>query len=188
MAILQYNEITIKKIIEFDGDPYEVLESHVFRMQKRKPVNQTKLRNLMSGKVIERSFHQQEKAEEAEIETRKAKYLYARKSEFWFCEENNPSKRFSLEEKVIGPGGKFLKGNTVIDVLSFGEKTIGIRMPIKAELKVTEASPAVKGNTAQGALKQVTLETGATINVPLFIKEGDVLRINTETGEYSERV
>jgi len=188
MAQLQYNEITEKKFIVLDGDPYEVLTSHVFRKQQRKPVNATKLKNLITGKVTERSFHVSEKAEEAEIDAKEIKYLYTNKNEFWFCEKDNPRMRFNLPETLVGTGGKFLKENSIISALVFNEKIIGLKMPIKAELKVTEAHPAVKGNTAQGATKEAVLETGAMVQVPLFVKEGDVIRINTETGQYVERV
>src|ERR1700749_493069 len=98
MSILEYNEITIGKYIVLDGNPYEVLSSHVFRKQQRKPVNATKLKNLMTGKVTEYSFHQSEKMEEAEIESREVKYLYNSRGEFWFCEANDPSKRFNVTE------------------------------------------------------------------------------------------
>ena len=97
-------------------------------------------------------------------------------------------KRFSLTEDFIGTTGKVMKPSSPIELLSFGEKNIGVTLPIKVELKVTEAPPGIKGNTAQGGAKVVTLETGATINAPLFVQEGDILRINTETGEYVERV
>lgn len=171
-----------------DGQPYEVLSSHVFRMQMRKPVNQTKLKNIISGKVTEYSFHQSEKAEEAEIETKNIKYLYENRGEFWFCEEKDPSKRFKLEGNLFDEGKKYVKPNTLVEAMLFDDTYIGIRLPIKVELKVTEAAPAVKGDTATGASKTVTMETGFTLNVPLFINEGDVLRINTTTGEYTERV
>lgn len=186
--MLEYNQIVEKKFIDIDGEPYEVVSSHVFRKQQRKPVNATKLKNLITGKVTERSFHVSEKVEEAEIENNEIKYLYTNRGEFWFCEKDDPSKRFSLPEATVGSQGKFLKENTIITSLVFNEKIIGLKMPIKVELKVTEAHPAVKGNTAQGATKEVTLETGATVQAPLFIKEGDVLRINTETSQYVERV
>lgn len=187
MAMLDYSEITERKYIVFNGEPWEVLTSHVFRKQQRKPVNATKLKNLITGKVTEQSFHVSEKVEEAEIDSREAKYLYNNKGEFWFCDPKNPSDRFSLSESIIGPRGKFLKTNSIIEVLSFEDKTIGVKMPIKVELKVTEAHPAVKGNTAQGGTKIVKLETGAEIQVPMFIKEGEIIKINTETGEYTER-
>jgi elongation factor P len=94
---------------------------------------------------------------------------------------------------MIGPASKFLRANTIVDTLIFDDgsdegKTIGIKLPIKMDLKVTEAHPAVKGNTAQGGSKMVKLETGVEIQVPMFIKENDVIRVNTETGEYTDRV
>lgn len=188
MAVLDYNEITIKKIIELEGEPYEVLSSHVFRKQMRKAVNQTKLRNLISGRVVERTFHQSERADEAEIDSRKVKYLYNNRGEWWFCEENDPSKRFQVEESVVGPQGNYLRPNTLVEILTFGETIVGFKMPIKMELTVKSAPPAVRGDTAQGGVKQITLETGVVINVPLFVNEGDVIRVNTETGTYVERV
>ncbi|PIP73144.1 MAG: elongation factor P [Candidatus Lloydbacteria bacterium CG22_combo_CG10-13_8_21_14_all_47_15] len=186
--MLEYNEITPKKFIVLDGDPYEVLASHVFRKQQRKPVNQTKLKNLITGKVTERSFHQAESAEEAELETRTIVYLYARNGEVWFREENNPSKRFTLPEDMVGSALRFMKENAETTALEFKGDIIGVDLPIKMDLVVTEAPPAIKGATAQGGNKQVTLETGATIAVPMFVNEGDTIRVNTDTGEYVERV
>lgn len=187
MSMLDYSEIVERKYIILDGDPYEVLSSHVFRKQQRKPVNATKLKNLITGKVTEMSFHVSEKVEEAEIDKKEVKYLYNSRGEFWFCEMNDPSKRFKLLEDAIGNGAKFMKTNSTINLLMFGEKIIGVKLPIKVELKVTEAHEATKGNTAQGATKQVVVETGATVNVPMFIKEGEIIRINTEDGQYVER-
>ena len=188
MSMLEYSEITLRKYIVLDGEPWEVIDAHVFRKQQRKPVNATKLKNLITGKVTERSFHVSEKVEEAEIDARDVKFLYENRGEFWFCEPNDPSKRFEIEESFIGTKGKFLKKDSTVQVLSFDNKTIGVKMPIKVELKVIEAHPAVKGNTAQGGTKIVKVETGAEVQVPMFIKEGEIIRINTETGEYTERV
>jgi len=187
-VMLAYNEIKEKKFIELDGAPYEVLTSHVFRKQQRKPVNNCKLKNLITGKVTERSFHVSETVPEADISLSEVKFLYSNRGEFWFAKPNDPSDRFKIREETIGEQSRFLKANTVIEGIMFNEQIIGVRFPIKVELKVTEAPPATRGNTAQGGNKQVKLETGATINVPLFINEGDILRINTETGEYVERV
>lgn len=187
MALLEYNEITKKKLVDFEGEPYEVLDSHVFRKQQRKPVNQVKMRHLLSGRVVEHSFHQSEKAEEIEIESKPLKYLYNNKGEFWFCEIKDPSKRMSFESSVVGEQGKFMKSNSEVSLLTYKERVVGFKMPIKVDLKVTDSPPAVKGDTAQGAVKQATLETGVVINVPLFINEGDVIRVNTETGAYVER-
>ncbi len=188
MAMLEYNEILNKKVILLDGEPYEVLDAHVFRKQQRKPVNQTKLRHLITGKVTEQAFHVSEKVPEADLSTKQVKYLYTNKGERWFCSVDNPADRFMLSEETIGVGAQFMKPNMTVEALVFDEKIIGIKVPIKMELKVTEAPPAVRGNTAQGGSKVVTLETGATINAPLFINEGDLIRINTETGDYVERV
>ena len=185
--MLDYSEITVRKYIILDGDPYEVIDAHIFRMQQRKPQNKTKLRNLISGSMKEMTFHQAEKVEEAEIEKQNMKYLFNNKGEWWFCEEKDASKRFKLDQALLGTAGKFLKPNTIVEALMFGERVIGIKTPAKAELKVTEAPPATKGDTAKGGNKVITLETGAKLNAPLFICEGDVVRINTETGEYIER-
>lgn len=186
--MLEYSEIVERKFIVLDGAPYEVVSSHVFRKQQRKPVNATKLRNLLTGKITERSFHQSEKVEEAEIIGREIKYLYTNKGEYWFSEIDDPSKRFKIEADMVGAQGKFLKQNSIVKALVFNEEIIGLKLPIKVELKVTEAPPAVKGDTVTGGTKQITLETGAIINAPLFVNEGDVIRINTETEEYAERV
>lgn len=193
--MLEYNEILPKKVILLDGEPYEVLDAHVFRKQMRKPVNQTKLRHLITGKVTEQAFHQSEKAQEADLSTREVKYLYQNRGEWWFCNPKNPSERFQLSEAAVGTAGQFLKPNSVVETLVFNDPAsdedgtiIAVRVPIKVELAVKEAPPAVRGNTAQGGTKLITLETGATINAPLFVNEGDIVRINTETGQYVERV
>ncbi|MDP3962437.1 MAG: elongation factor P [bacterium] len=188
MSMLEYNEIVERKYIILDGSPYEVLSSHVFRKQQRKPVNATKLKNMITGKVTEYSFHQSEKVEEAEIESKEIKYLYNNRGEFFFCNPEDPSKRFSVGESIIGHQSRFLKPNSLVTQLTFGEQTIGFKFPVSVELKVTEAPPNVKGDSATSGGKVVTLETGATITAPLFVNAGDVIRINTETGEYRERV
>jgi elongation factor P len=110
------------------------------------------------------------------------------RGEYWFTEANDPSKRFKMTADQVGEQIRFMKPNTVIEQLLFREQPMGFKYPILAELKVTEAPPSIKGDTATGGNKVVTLETGATINAPLFVEEGDVIRINTETAEYRERV
>lgn len=188
--MLEYNEITLGKVIIFDNEPWEVIGSHVFRKQQRKPVNAAKLRNLITGRVTEYSFHQSEKAGEADLEFKDIKYIYSNpaKGEYWFHEESDPSKRFSLKEEQIGFGVKFLKKDAVAKAMIFNDRIIGVKLPIKVELEVVEAPPNMRGNTAQGGNKVVKVETGATVNAPLFINEGDIIRINTENGEYVERL
>lgn len=188
MAILSYNEITQKKVIEYNGEPYEVLSSHVFRMQQRKPVNQTKLRHLISGKVTEISFHQSETVPEAEIDHIDANYLYTNRGESWFAEEGNAKNRFSFPEAAVSDKVQWLIANSSVEVMTYKEKPATIEIPIKMDLKVVEAPPSLKGDTATGGDKRVVLESGASVTTPLFINEGDLIRINTDTGEYVERV
>ncbi len=188
MSILNYSEILPRKIILIDDQPFEVLDAHVFQKQKSRPVNHTKVKNLISGSVKEVVFHQFEKAEEADMGQREVKYLFSNKGEFWFCDPKVPSDRFKLSDAQVGDGMRFIKTNTIIDSTTFNGNIIGLRLPVKVELKVTEAAPAVRGNTSGNATKAVVLETGATVYVPMFINEGDVIRINTETNEYAERV
>jgi elongation factor P len=145
---------------------------------------------MITGRITEYSFGQSEKAEEAEIEFKDIKFIYSNpaKDEYWFHYNGDPSKRFSLKEEQLGYGSRFLKKDTIAKAMIFDEKIIGVKMPIKMDLKVVEAPPSIKGNTAQGGNKVVKLETGTSVNAPLFINEGDTIKINTENGEYVERV
>ena len=188
MATLSYNEILPKTVIVYNGEPYEVLSSHIFRMQMRKPVNQTKLRHLVSGKVIEISFHQNETANEADVGQMDARYLYTNRGESWFDEIGNPKNRFSFPEDVVHDRVQWLVANAPVTVVTFEDKPVSLKIPVKVELAVKEAPPNVKGDTATGGTKPVTLESGAVVNAPLFINTGDVLRINTDEGTYAERV
>ncbi len=188
MAVLSYNEILPKCIIDYNDAPYAVLSSHVFRMQKRKPVNQTKLRNIITGQVIEISFHQNETVQEAETEKMDAVFLYSSGKESWFAEAGNPKNRFSFPADAVHDQVQWLAPNSAVEVLTYEEKPVTITIPVKVDLEVKEAPPAVKGNTVSGGTKLATLSTGAKVNVPLFISAGDVIRINTDTGEYTERM
>ncbi|MBU2104058.1 hypothetical protein KKD81_01400 [Patescibacteria group bacterium] len=188
MAVLSYNEIVQKKVIDYNGEPYEVLSSHVFRMQQRKPVNQTKLRHLVSGKVLEISFHQNENVTEADISKMQASYLYTNRGESWFAEVDNAKNRFAFPEAAVADKTKWLIQNAPVEVLLYNDEPVTIAIPIKVDLKVTEAPPAVRGDTATGGDKKVVLESGAVVSTPLFINVDDILRINTDTGDYVERV
>ncbi len=188
MAVLSYNEILPKTVIAYNGEPYEVLSSHVFRMQMRKPVNQTKLRNLISGKVIEISFHQNETVNEAEVGKMSAKYLYTSRGESWFCDEQNPKNRFAFPEDTVHERVQWLAPNATTEVITFEDRPITVTIPVKVDLEVTEAPPNIKGDSATGGNKPVKVATGAMVNVPLFISAGDIIRINTDTGAYAERI
>lgn len=193
MSQLEYSEIREKKIIIHDGEPCEVVESHVARTQQRKPQNQVKLKSLISGKVFPATYHVSDSADEADITKRDVTFLYSNKGEFWFCDPNNKSDRFKLDDALLGDSAKFLKQNSNVTALVWTndedeEKIIKISLPIKMEFKVKEAPPAVRGDTSKGGIKVIVLENGATLNAPMFVAEGDSIRVNTETGEYVERV
>lgn len=186
--MLSYTEIAPKKVLVLDGEPYEVLStSGVVKKQRQKPHNSAKLKNLKSGSVIERTFSQADKVEEADLETRELKYIYSRKGESWFCPPDTPGNRFALPIELVADKLPYLREGDVTTALVFDDEILGIRIPIKVDLKVVEAPPNVRGNTAQGGTKQVTLETGLTVAAPLFVEVGDVIRVNTETGAYAER-
>jgi elongation factor P len=190
--MLEYSEIRAGKIIIYEGEPCEVLDNHVARTQMRKPQNQAKLKSLLSGRTWNATFHAADKAEEADIMKRDVKFLFVNKGEYWFCDPEDPSNRFQLSEKIIGDAAKYLKPNenalAVVWDDDDEEKIISIKLPVKMELIVTDAPPSIRGNTANGGGKLVTLENGVKLNVPFFVETGDKIRINTETGEYVERV
>jgi elongation factor P len=186
-TMLSYNELKPGAVFVWKGDPWLVLEYDFLRKQQRKPVARTKIRNLKNGKLLEQTFHYSDQFEEADIERYPVKYLYNNRGEYWFSAKEDPSDRFSLSEEIIGGTVKFLKQNTEVTASKFDDEIISVELPIKVELEVAEAPPSIKGSTAQGGNKSVTLETGATINVPMFINSGDIVRVNTQTGEYVER-
>ena len=186
--MLGMNDLKIGTFFILEGQPYEVLHSQHLKMQQRRPVMQTKIKNLLTGKIVERNFQQSDYFEKADIQKKEVKFLYSHRDEFWFSEKDDSSKRFKLGEEIIGESAVFLKSGTLISALLFNNQIINIDLPVKMDFRVIEAPPSVRGNTAQGGTKQVKLETGALINVPLFIEEGDIIRVNTQTGEYSERV
>lgn len=191
--MLEYNQIKPGNVITFEGEPFTVLSSHVFRKQQRKPVNQTKLKNVITGKVIEHSFGSSDKAALADLEKKTVKYLFnkdnrqANITEYWFSSENDPGDRFTIDENILGNNINYMKQNESVDAVLYENEIIGIELPIKVVLKVTEAPPNFKGNTAGGADKQVTLETGATVTAPMFIATGEMIVVNTTTGQYVER-
>lgn len=188
MAKVEYNQVTQKKTVVMDGDPYLVLSSSIAKKDRQKASNNVRIKNLRTGQVIEKTLHQSDVFEEADISKREVKYLYANKGEYWFCEPDNPRERFSLGEDVVGHLEHFVRPNSIVDAVVFDDEIMSVNTPIKVELTVKEAPEAVKGNTSSGATKEVTLETGYRLQAPQFIAAGDVIAVNTETGEYSARV
>jgi len=186
--MLTYFDLRRGVIFSFENEPYEVLEFQQIRKAQDITVAKTKIKNLVSGKITEKNFHQDDVFEEAEVEKKEVKFIYSNRNKFVFCEADNPSKRFDLSGERIGDAAQFLKPNMILTGLKFKDKIINIKLPIKVQLKVIEAPPGVKGNRAQSGTKIVTLETNAKINVPLFIEPDDIIELNTETGEYSRRI
>jgi elongation factor P len=193
MAVLDYNEIKEGVVIVHGGEPYLVVSNHVAKKSMGKPSNQVKLKSLINGRTIEQTFHAAETAVEADISKKEIKYLYKTpKGEYWFCDVLNPKNRFTLSDDLLGNKMNYLLANSVVTAKIFGEdeeeRIIGLVMPVKVDLKIIDCPPSVRGDTATGGNKIVTVETGAKVNVPLFMSNGEIIRINTDNGEYVERV
>ena len=188
MAKVQYNEILPKRTVAMNDDPYLVLTSSISKKDRQKASNAVKMKNLRTGGVVDKTFHQADILQEADIEKRDVKFLYSNRGEYFFCPPDNPSDRFSFGEDIVGKLGNYVTENSIVEAIVFNEEIMSVTTPIKVELKVKNAMEAVKGNTSSGATKEVTLETGLEIHVPMFINEGDVVAVNTESGQYSERV
>ncbi|MBZ9572110.1 elongation factor P [Patescibacteria group bacterium] len=186
--MLSYTDLKKGVKIILEGEPYEILEARPSKIAQREVILKTKVKNLITGSVFSKNFHQRDTLEEAEVLKFEAKFLYSHRDRYFFSEKNNPSKRFDLGLEQIGDSSKFLKPGQIVQGLIFKEKIINISLPIKIQLKVTQAPPGIKGERAQAGTKQITLETGAKINVPIFIEEEDIIEINTETGEYVRRL
>jgi len=184
--MLNFNEIKTGKVIKVNAEPYIIIKTDHHKMGRGGAVLKIKCRNLINGNILERTYQGAEKAEEAETETKKANFMYKDKDEAYFM-DNASFEQFNLPLEEIGESAMFLKDGVDVDVLYFESKPVSISLPIKMDFKVVSAPPGVKGNSAGNVNKQIEIETGAKINVPMFINEGDVIRINTDTGEYVER-
>ncbi len=186
--MINYKDLKPGIIFVKDGAPWKVLDYNFVRMQQRKPVVQLKIKNLITGKVMDYTAQQSDSFEEAEIENKPLEYIFNKRGEFWFKNPADPKDRMFLNEEVLGNKTGYLVPGAKVNALIFGEKVIDIELPAKIELKVKEAPPYIKGATATGGYKLATLETGIKISVPPFIEAGDIISVNPSTGEYSERV
>ena len=185
--ISSLNDIKKGLNIVRNGEPYVVVEANFIQMQSCKPTMYTKMKNLLNGKMITNSFHPGEKLEEADLLRKKVDYLYNDGEKYYFMSSDD-FEQFDLSQETIGENTKYFKEGDKVDALYFNGLPVAVSLPPKVKIKVVSAPVGEKGNTAQGRVtKPVELETGATIQAPLFIKEGDVIVINTETGEYCER-
>lgn len=186
--MLNINDLQNGIYIVYEEASYQVIDVRRLHIGRGGSSIQTKLKNLKTGQVLARNFKSADQFLEADIEKCQVKYLYNHKEEFWFSEENNQANRFKLSKEQLGDTTHFLKPNIIVESLNFKGQILNINLPIKIDFKVIEAPPAIRGNTAQGGTKTITVETGASIIVPLFVNEGDIIRVNTQTGEYAERV
>ncbi|MCK9438928.1 MAG: elongation factor P [Patescibacteria group bacterium] len=184
--MLSLSEIKMGKVLEINNEPFVVIKTDHHKMGRGGAVLKVKMKNLINGNVLEKTYQGNDKVDEARTETKKANFLYKDQDNAYFM-DNNSFEQFSLSLEDIGEQEKYLKEETNVDVLHFNDNPVAINLPIKMEFKVVSAPPGVKGNSSGNVNKQVELETGAMVTVPLFINEGDVIRINTETGEYVER-
>lgn len=186
--MLAHNDLRKGTLFIYNSQPYEVMEYSLNFKGRGNSVVQTKIKNLVTGNVISQNFKPSETFEEAELERVKLAFVYSNRDKYVFENQSDKSQRIELTNIHVGAGANFLKQGQQVDGLKFNNKIINISLPIKITLKVIQSPPAVKGDRAESGYKQITLETGAVINAPLFVKEGDNIEINTQTNEYVRRV
>ena len=173
--------------IEFEGNIYQIIEFQHVKPGKGAAFVRTKLKNIKSGGVVEKTFRPTEKCEKAHIERKDMQYLYNDGDLFYFMNVETYD-QVALNEDTIGDALKFVKDNEMVKVCSINGDVFAVEPPLFVELEITETEPGFKGDTAQGATKPATVETGANVNVPLFVERGDKIKIDTRTGEYLSRV
>ena len=185
--MLNLNEIKLGKIIEVNSEPYVVVGADHHKMGRGGAVLKVKLKNLINGNTLNKTFQGNDKAEEADTEKKKANYMYKDEAKAYLM-DNESYEQFEIDLEAVGDKVQFLKDGIDVDVLYFQGNPVALDLPVKMEFKVTSAPPGVKGNSAGNVTKQIEIETGATISAPLFVNDGDLIRVNTDTGEYVERV
>jgi elongation factor P len=169
--------------IEFKNQPWLIISTQFVNPGKGAAFTRAKLKNLKTGQVMENTFKSGESVEMIDMSKNKCQFLYKEGSSFNFM-DNSTYEQFSLEEDTVGEGSKYLLEGTECYALYLDGIPVSIEIPQKMDFKVVEAPPGLKGDTATGGSKEVTIETGTKVKVPLFIKEGDVIKVNTETNEY----
>ena len=173
--------------IEMDGEPFVMTYFQHVKPGKGGAFVRTKMKNLRTGRVLDKTFRSGEKVAEADIDERHMQYLYQDGEDLVFM-DNESYDQMSLSKDQVGDAVKFLKENIEIDVILYKGTPINIELPAFIQAEIATTDPGVKGDTVSGATKPATLETGAVVQVPLFLKEGEVVRVDTRTGEYVERV
>ena len=171
---------------EFEGNVYQIVEFQHVKPGKGAAFVRTKLKNVITGGVVEKTFRPTEKMPKAHIERKDYEYLYTDGELYYFMDQET-FEQMPLNAEALGDSLRFVKENMVVKVLSYKGSVFGVEPPTFVELEVTDTEPGFKGDTSTGATKPAVVETGAQINVPLFIDQGDMIRIDTRTGEYMER-
>jgi len=171
---------------EMDGNIFSIIEFQHVKPGKGAAFVRTKIKNIISGAVVERTFNPSEKYPTAYVERKDMQYLY-NDGELYYFMDKETFEQMPINESQLSDSFKFVKENTDVKILSYKDKVFGIEPPFFAELKIIETDPGFKGDTATNTLKAAKLETGAIIRVPLFISEGEIIRVDTRTGEYMER-
>lgn len=172
--------------VEMDGNLYQVLEYEHIKMARGSATVRLKLKDVRGGHIIEKTFQNNAKLPRARIERLKVEYSY-RDGDLWYFMNKETFEQTPLNDDQVGDAAKFITENSPCDLLMYGTEPIGLEVPAAVVLTVTDTVPGVKGDTATGATKQATLESGLVVNVPLFVNTGDKLKINTGSGEYLER-
>lgn len=181
-------QLKVGVAIQVEGHPYVITSSQFSKQARGGGVMKTGVRSLLTGNTVPMTFQGNEKIEPADITYTKAQYLYNQGTDYFFM-DNGTYEQFNFPKEELDEKVHYLTEGSTVDIQNFNEKPINIQLPPKVNLKVIEAEPGLKGDTAQGRVtKTATLETGLRIQVPIFIESGETIRINTETGEYSERV
>jgi len=173
--------------IELEGNVYQIIEFQHVKPGKGAAFVRTKLKNIKSGGVIEKTFRPTEKCPQARIDRREMQYLYADGDLYNFMDTEN-YEQMAMSRADVGDTMKFVKENEMVKMLSHNGSVFAVEPPLFVELEITETEPGFKGDTATGATKPAVVETGATVSVPLFVNQGDIIKIDTRTGEYLSRV
>jgi len=184
--VINVNDFRTGLTVVVDGDPMQVLEFQHVKPGKGAAFVRSKLKNLRNGNIVDKTFRAGETLERAQIENRESQFLYASGNEYVFMDTQTYD-QFSLDRKQIEWELNFLKENMIVNIISYRGELLGINLPNAVELKVVETEPGVRGNTVTGATKSAKLETGLTVQVPLFVEVGDVLLIDTREGRYISR-
>ncbi|MGE5597894.1 MAG: elongation factor P [Bacteroidota bacterium] len=185
--MVSVNDFRTGLTIELDGDLYSVVEFMHVKPGKGAAFVRSKLRNVRTGYVVERTFNAGEKVNLARVEVREMQYLYRAEDDFFFMDMEN-YEQLTLTAAKIGDAVKYLKENMTIEVQMYQNEAIGVTLPNTVELAVVDTAPGFKGDTATGGSKPATLETGAVVTVPFFVNVGDVIQVDTRTGAYLKRV